>query len=66
MKIVINGKSEDLPDGMTVKSLLESKGINPQIVACELNLNVVRRMQLAEAQLKDGDQLEIIRIIGGG
>lgn len=66
MKIQINGKEENVQDGFSVKSLLESKQINPNVVACELNLQVLRRAQLESIILKEGDRLEIIRMIGGG
>lgn len=66
MKIVVNGAAADVKEGMTVKTFLEEKGINPNIVACELNLKIIRRNELSDTFLKDGDQLEILRMIGGG
>ncbi len=66
MKIEINGKQDVIPDGLSVRALLESKGINPNLVACELNLTILKRAQLADTPLHDGDRLEIIQMIGGG
>lgn len=66
MKIQINGKTEEITDGLTVKKLLDFKGINHNVVACELNQKILRRANLQETPLKDGDVLEIIQMIGGG
>jgi sulfur carrier protein len=66
MRVTVNGKAEDVKSGSTVRSLLEEKGINPNVVACELNLKIVRRAHLGETALNDGDELEIIQMIGGG
>lgn len=66
MNLEINGKKENVPDGLSVRALLESRGINPNLVACELNLTILRRAALGETPLKEGDRLEIIQMIGGG
>jgi thiamine biosynthesis protein ThiS len=66
MLVQVNGKQEDVGDGATIKTLLESKGINPNVVACELNLTIIKRAQLSDTVLKTGDALEIIQMIGGG
>lgn len=66
MNITINGKNEDVKEGSTVLDVLRSKDVNPQLVACELNLTIVRRARLGETTLKEGDTLEILQMIGGG
>ena len=64
--IKVNGKDERIMAGMSVRQLLEEKKINPNVVACELNLTIVRRAQHSETILKEGDELEILQMIGGG
>jgi sulfur carrier protein len=66
MKVQINGKNEVIEEGASVAKILEKKGINPNVVACELNLKILRRAQLSEIYLKEGDELEIIQMVGGG
>ena len=66
MKVQVNGQTQDVPDGVTLRAFLESKGINPNVVACEVNERIVKRAQLPEVTLKEGDVLEIIQMIGGG
>jgi thiamine biosynthesis protein ThiS len=66
MKVQVNGKPEEISEGTTVKAFLDARGINPNVVACELNLDIVRRAKLADVVLKEGDSLEILQMIGGG
>ncbi len=62
----VNGKIESLAPGTTVKKLLEAKGLNPNVVACELNMKILKRATLEKSVLNEGDTLEIIQMIGGG
>ncbi|MDH5666471.1 MAG: sulfur carrier protein ThiS [Nitrospira sp.] len=65
MQVKINGKSEDIPDG-TVLDLLNSKKIEPQMVAVEVNDTVLDRDHLGTTTLKEGDQIELLFYMGGG
>jgi thiamine biosynthesis protein ThiS len=64
--VQINGEKENVENEISIKSLLLNRNINPNIVACELNLKVIRRAELDNVKLKEGDVLEVIRMIGGG
>lgn len=66
MIIQVNGKKIEAGDGVSVQTFLEEKGVNSSVVACELNLKIIRRAHLGETILKEGDSLEIIQMIGGG
>lgn len=66
VKFEVNGKKEAIEGGTSLKGYLDSKGINSNSVACELNLKIIRRAELDKVTLKEGDTLEIIRMIGGG
>jgi len=66
MRIEVNGKGEEVAGNITVRQLLESRGINPNVVACELNLTILKRARLGDTSLREGDKLEIIQMIGGG
>ena len=66
MKIILNGKETLINDGITIQELLTEMKISPQIVACELNLKIVKRNQYPSTTISEGDQLEILRMIGGG
>lgn len=66
INIRVNGLPEEVDENSSIRTILNTKGINPNIVACELNLTVIRRGKLGETILKDGDVLEIIHMMGGG
>jgi thiamine biosynthesis protein ThiS len=66
MKLTVNGKPVELPDGSTVTALLSHLGMEPAKVAIERNQDVVPRRTWAEAGLADGDHIEIVTFVGGG
>jgi thiamine biosynthesis protein ThiS len=66
MKLQVNGKPVELPDGSTVAMLLQKLDVEPAKVAVERNQDVVPRRTWAEARLDDGDQVEIVTFVGGG
>ncbi len=66
MKIRINGQEREFSEGMTVTALLEALGIEPRGVAVEVNREIVPRALHGERRLKDGDSIEIVRMVGGG
>ncbi len=66
MELVVNGERKDLAGGITVAQLLEQLAIQPERVVVEVNLNILKRAQLAATVLKDRDQVEIVHFVGGG
>ncbi|GJL68643.1 MAG: sulfur carrier protein ThiS [Nitrospirales bacterium] len=65
MQLTINGKPETL-EVSTVLDVLKTKDIDPQLVAVELNTQMVDQEQLGTTSLKDGDKLEFLFFMGGG
>ena len=66
MKISVNGKEKDVPEQITIKTLLINMQVAPEMVACELNLNMIKRNLYDSTALREGDQIEILQMIGGG
>jgi sulfur carrier protein len=66
MKLTVNGKPVELPDGSSVAALLTHLSIDAAQVAVERNQDVVPRRTFAEARLTDGDHIEIVTFVGGG
>jgi thiamine biosynthesis protein ThiS len=66
IQLTVNGKPRELQPPGTILGLLEQLGINPQIVAVEHNGDIVKRDRYGETPVADGDQLEIVRMVGGG
>lgn len=65
MQVTINGNPEEIQE-TTVLELLKKKKIEPQMVAVELNAQMVEREHLATTTLKEGDQVEFLFYMGGG
>ncbi len=66
MLISLNGEKKTVPDNLTVIELLEHLKIQPQRVAVELNLDIVKKDKYAAIAIKDGDSLEVVSFMGGG
>lgn len=66
VKIMLNGKGREVAGDTTVLGLLNELDIKPQGIAVELNLEIVSKSKFAETVLKDGDKVEIVRMVGGG
>lgn len=66
MKLVVNGKPEQLDDGASVADLLQRYELQTVRVAVERNGEIVPRARFAETPLADGDTLEVVTLVGGG
>ncbi len=64
--LTINGKERALREEMTVARFLAENDIDPRIVAVEHNGVILAREQFAAIVLRQGDRVEIVRMIGGG
>ena len=67
-EIVVNGEARTVPGGLTVRSLLDHLGRDPETpgVAVAVGDRVVRRADWGAAALSDGDRVEIITASQGG
>jgi len=64
--IRLNGKSREVRDGLTVRSLLEELELHPGMVVVELNRDILERDRYADVRVRDGDSLELVHFVGGG
>ena len=66
MKLQLNGELRELPEGLTLATLVKQLGMKADRVAVELNLEIVPRANWPDTHLRDGDKLEIVHFVGGG
>ena len=66
MKLMVNGDPMELTEGSKVADLLGQLKLKPELVVVELNLNILKRDELARMVLNEGDQVEIVHFVGGG
>lgn len=66
MDVTVNGEKRTLPEGTNVSELLELFQASAERVVVELNLTILKRAEHGATLLKEGDQVEIVRFVGGG
>ena len=66
MKIMINGRTAEIPDGLSVEGLLAHLNVKREYTAVALNREVAPKSAYASTWLKEGDRIEIVRPMGGG
>lgn len=66
MQVLFNGSPRELDPGTTIAGLLASLNLPSRHVAVEINLEVVPREQHERHELRPGDQIEVVTLVGGG
>ena len=66
MTIRLNGEPYEIAGPVTISALLAALNIDPRIVAVEHNIVVVKRHRYGETMVREGDEVEIVRFVGGG
>jgi sulfur carrier protein len=64
--IQLNGQTMEVPRDCTISQLLQLAEMRTQLVAVEVNLNLVPRSEHSSVNLKDGDVVEAVTLVGGG
>lgn len=65
-RIVYNGEPLEIPVGTTVVDLLRRQKVRTDLVAVEVNLEIVPRPLHSTTMINDGDQVEVVTLVGGG
>ena len=66
MLITVNGEKKETPGGLTISGLLQFLKVQPERVAVELNLDIVKKDQYNMTPVKEGDSVEIVSFMAGG
>ena len=69
MKIKVNGEEKKIEldqDNVLLSKALNLMGYNPNTIVVELNNLIINSINWEKVKLKDGDNLEIVSIVGGG
>jgi len=66
LSIRVNGEHRRVPGGTSLTEMIYQLGLDPLRVAVERNLQVVPRSKMAEVDVEDGDDYEIVHFVGGG
>lgn len=66
MDIIVNAEPHTLPDGSTLADLVEELGLGDAPCAAEVNQSLVPKRQHGTHELRDGDRVELVTLVGGG
>ena len=66
IKIILNGKPNEIKADMTVSDLLAKWRMRPELVTVEINENILQKLDYDSTKIKEGDKVEFIFYMGGG
>ena len=69
MKIKVNGEGKNIEldqENPLLSTVLNSMGYKPNTIVVELNSLIINSIKWGKVKLKEGDNLEIVSIVGGG
>jgi len=65
-KVVANGKAIEAEAPCSIEAFLLAQKLLPRSVVVEHNGEAVAPSEFSRRELKDGDRLEIVKIVAGG
>ncbi len=66
IQVTVNGKDRELDGPKSLLKFLEENNISPQLIAIAHNGVVLHTNEYGKVSIKEGDSLEIVRMVGGG
>ena len=66
ISVQVNGKRVELEQATPLLDYIEGLGVDPRAVAVEHNGEILERDRYPATVLREGDVVEIVRMVGGG
>jgi sulfur carrier protein len=66
LTIRLNGEPFEIAEPVTIRTLLADLKIDYRLVAVEHNLTIIKRAEYDSVVINDGDEVEVVRFVGGG
>lgn len=66
IRVTLNGEERAVPEGLTLRGLLEHLDQDPEAVVVERNREIVRGDDRDETAVRPGDEIEVVHFVGGG
>ena len=64
--MILNGKTVDLQEDISIEQLLKYYNLNPQKVVVEVNMEIIDDEVYSTYVLKNQHTVEVISFVGGG
>ena len=66
MRVTLNGVAREFPPGTTLSRLIDEITQDRSRVAVERNRAIAPRETWDEVEVADGDEIEVVTLVGGG
>jgi len=66
ISVRVNGKPIELAGTTPLLEYVRDLGVDPRAIAVEVNGEIVQREAYPDCRLREGDAVEIVRMVGGG
>ena len=66
MRVKVNGQEAELETGTSLELLVSAYRLKPEQIVIELNRKVPAKAVWATTLLAEGDEVEIVKFLGGG
>lgn len=66
MNVMVNGEARELAAGTSIQDLLDTLGFDGTTLVVQKNDDIIEQADYADSPLNDGDQIELVRFVGGG
>ena len=66
MVLIINGIEKYFDDGVTIKNIIDILQIQEKVMACAVNVEIVKKDDWKSFQPKNNDKIEFLQFVGGG
>lgn len=66
MILIINGKTKEFSENITLEKVLDELGLRDKVMAAAVNMEIVKQDKWGECVLNDMDKLELLDFVGGG
>ncbi len=64
--IKVNGIPQESHEGTTLLELIQKLGVEGKVMACALNMEIVKKEQWATQEIRANDSIELLEFVGGG
>lgn len=66
MRVKVNGEERKLDEAVTLAGLITGLGLNAGPIVVQHNGDIIERARLDQVSVGDGDEIELVRFVGGG
>ncbi|KIM08110.1 MAG: hypothetical protein KU28_04325 [Sulfurovum sp. PC08-66] len=66
MEIILNAQTKEVAPHLTIEALIQSLNLGIKIMACAVNMEIVKKQDWDNFTLNEGDRVDLLDFVGGG